>query len=666
MNLSALSRSDRLNIYRQIDKTEFLFSLWGGDLISFLQSITDLYGLPSTDSRFHNLYSDLKKHIVDNDDYSLDEVLLGKVDVLKDGIFEKFLLELLNQNWYRDAPEKYDQVVETLRQALNPFNLRIQNHVGDDDWRRGYIVEVESRFSLGNLDSNGIPIFIDLDPSYPSNAYGNHHPPATVPALVLAFDSGWNDYFQYYTQFESFYYSESNEVTYVGKTKIMIQDEFLKNKEEAIKIKDYLPGDEVMELSDRFCSLGQSEQFYRKLRDTIGDEHKLRNLLWAIRDVGMFPTLQEKYEKEMLWQSLTREKTAQRMLRHAPDVIRGETTFNYDFEYIFRPPYCKDPNATVNVKFSFISDEKCYNQILPTRLIALIGKNGSGKTRLLSSIPQSLYWLRDEDFNGRMPRFNKIIALSNSHYDNFDIPFGRADFNYIYCGLSKIENAQRMPLDSNSIIETILTNCNQIRRENVEILKKAMAQSADRNIVDEIFDAIEQQKIESIKERMAAMSSGELGMLYLFSSLLANIRFDSLVLFDEPENHLHPNSVVHTISTLYRILKKYDSYAIVATHSPIVIEAIRGENVLKVSREGDFCAVRKIGMDSLGANLSDISDHVFGTMELPQHYKEIVRELNNYKFSPDKIETLIQSGSLPLSLPVRLYLDSFADLNNND
>lgn len=665
MNLSTLSRSDRLNIYRQIDKTEFLFSLWGGDLISFLQSITDLYGLPSTDSRFHNLYSDLKKHIVDNDDYSLDEVLLGKVDVLKDGIFEKFLLELLNQNWYRDTPEKYDQVVETLRQALNPFNLRIQNHVGDDGLRRGDIFEGESRFSLGNLDSNGIPIFIDLDPPYPSNAYGNHQAPATVPALVFAFDSGWNDYFQYYTQFESFYYSESNEVTYVGKTKIMIQDEFLKNKEEAIKIKDYLPGGKVMELSDRFCSLGQSEQFYRKLRDTIGDKDKLRNLLWAIRDVGMFTTLQEKYEKEMLWQSLTREKTAQRMLRHAPDVIRGETTFNYEFEYIFRPPYCKDPNASVNVKFPFISDEKCYNQILPTRLIALIGKNGSGKTRLLSSIPQSLYWRRDEDFNGRMPRFNKIIALSNSHYDNFDIPFGRADFNYIYCGLSKIENAHRIPLDSNSIIDTILTNCNQIRRENVEILKKAMAQSADRNIVDEIFDAIEQQKIESIEERMAAMSSGELGMLYLFSSLLANIRFDSLVLFDEPENHLHPNSVVHTISTLYRILKKYDSYAIVATHSPIVIEAIRGENVLKVSREGDFCAVRKIGMDSLGANLSDISDHVFGTMELPQHYKEIVRELNNYKFSPDKIETLIQSGSLPLSLPVRLYLDSFADLNNN-
>ena len=39
------------------------------------------------------------------------------------------------------------------------------------------------------------------------------------------------------------------------------------------------------------------------------------------------------------------------------------------------------------------------------------------------------------------------------------------------------------------------------------------------------------------------LSSGERIMVYLWSQLVAYIRFDTLILFDEPETHLHPNAI---------------------------------------------------------------------------------------------------------------------------
>ena len=64
------------------------------------------------------------------------------------------------------------------------------------------------------------------------------------------------------------------------------------------------------------------------------------------------------------------------------------------------------------------------------------------------------------------------------------------------------------------------------------------------------------------------MSSGERILLYNIFNILAKISFNSLIFFDEPETHLHPNAITELIAGLMFILETFQSFAIIATHSP--------------------------------------------------------------------------------------------------
>jgi hypothetical protein len=63
------------------------------------------------------------------------------------------------------------------------------------------------------------------------------------------------------------------------------------------------------------------------------------------------------------------------------------------------------------------------------------------------------------------------------------------------------------------------------------------------------------------------MSSGQRLFSYLVINLLGSIRRNSLLIIDEPELFLHPTLETSLITMLKSILKRYDSKAIIATHS---------------------------------------------------------------------------------------------------
>ena len=64
---------------------------------------------------------------------------------------------------------------------------------------------------------------------------------------------------------------------------------------------------------------------------------------------------------------------------------------------------------------------------------------------------------------------------------------------------------------------------------------------------------------------------GQYILLCTMTEVIATIEKESLLLFDEPELHLHPNAVANTLRMLYKLLEEYDSYAIFATHSPLIV-----------------------------------------------------------------------------------------------
>ena len=70
-------------------------------------------------------------------------------------------------------------------------------------------------------------------------------------------------------------------------------------------------------------------------------------------------------------------------------------------------------------------------------------KNGTGKTQLVTKLPLDISKKNNDNFIPRPPLFSKVIAVSYSIFDNFEIPKKTSTFNYVYCGLHTINEGKR-------------------------------------------------------------------------------------------------------------------------------------------------------------------------------------------------------------------------------
>ena len=107
------------------------------------------------------------------------------------------------------------------------------------------------------------------------------------------------------------------------------------------------------------------------------------------------------------------------------------------FSYFAKVPYNTD---RTQLFFDFKKNEN-----LPYRINALIGKNGVGKTQILSHLAESLSGLtgsvseKEESFKGKRPPVDKVISISYSAFDEFRKRVAEGndykDNSYAYCGI---------------------------------------------------------------------------------------------------------------------------------------------------------------------------------------------------------------------------------------
>lgn len=78
------------------------------------------------------------------------------------------------------------------------------------------------------------------------------------------------------------------------------------------------------------------------------------------------------------------------------------------------------------------------------------------------------------------------------------------------------------------------------------------------------------------------LSSGHMIIILSLTALCASIYEKTIVFIDEPETHLHPPLLATYIRTLSFLLRKRNAIAIIATHSPIVLQEVPKSCVTKV------------------------------------------------------------------------------------
>lgn len=316
----------------------------------------------------------------------------------------------------------------------------------------------------------------------------------------------------------------------------------------------------------------------------------------------------------------------------------------------------------------------------------LVGRNGSGKSTLLSKISRVAFASgadrRDSilrkvgEFEPLGLGFPKIINISYSAFDSFQIPgiyiqekeqilkdMGEAKGRYIFCGIRDIrkeldssinsmERDSRGKLTEEEIlkdrqsftnlksIESLLEEVKVLvtfikKRGKLSILLKVFNILSKESSLYELVNNINSENIESkLPEMFINSSTGHKFVIHSITSIIAHADKRSLILFDEPETHLHPPLLAVLMSSIRYVLEKLDAFSIVATHSPVVVQETLSRHVKIIRRKGDITKVISPEIQSFGENLASITSHVFSlSTEVTDFHSELDEVVNSLRSS---------------------------------
>ena len=175
---------------------------------------------------------------------------------------------------------------------------------------------------------------------------------------------------------------------------------------------------------------------------------------------------------------------------------------------------------------------------------------------------------------------SRLITVSYNVFDDFPLPRRPSEkaprldgvayksrASYKYCGLRNSEgtvniNEIRAMLDQ--ALEPVAHG------DRMDVLRRALETLLGLSIATELTSNDDEVRSAAIRR----LSAGQRLVAAIFSNIIGFIEEGSLLLIDEPETNLHPGLLSTFIAALNETLDEFDSYAIVATHSPIVLQQV--------------------------------------------------------------------------------------------
>jgi len=644
-----LTKKIRLDILRVLLSEQDLFGEPQDDIniIQFLDEMFNLKSLPSEDNRYSNAYDDAYQHLVNNYDWEYEYVLTERFSVINDSIiFIDFLNRIIHPNIRNNEDEitKYYLLInpylekENLNFSLDSYNVEGLSIFKIKEYGQTNVIP-------STIIKNNIPFFINNSPNGFFDYQSSHEAPNVFPSFVLV-NSDWNDYSNRSTYY-LYYYPSISHCKKIGTVKIIHKE--AENTPSILNEKFTL-------LNEKFCSLGQEYNYYENIKSIFGKKYE--SILWALKDAAFYPNILEEFENNYYFRnSLIRGDRQEQLLREVKYRLYGYNLKNlYSFQYSFKPKFADE---AIDVHFDFDA-----NRTVPSRIFALIGKNGTGKTQLITSLPIDISNKKNDVFTPKTPLFSKVIAVSYSAFDSFDIPKKTADFNYTYCGLKdskgELYSEKGLKLRFHNSWKKIAS------KQRFDKWLNLLPFFLNRELINELIIGNEHSfeekvDIKGFNSVSKKLSSGQSILLYIITEIVANIRYASLVIYDEPETHLHPNAISQLINAIYELTNEFQSYCILATHSPLIVRELLSKNVYIMEKDESIISVRKPFSETFGENLTIITEDIFGNNDIPNQYKTILMRLVQSGKSYDEIISFISSEKIPLSLNTRIYLKSIVD-----
>ncbi len=440
-------------------------------------------------------------------------------------------------------------------------------------------------------------------------------------------------------------------------------------------------------LAATYCSLGADLKYYKTLFK-LGDE-VYKAYLIGIRDVAYNDLIKARFEDlEGYRVSLMRFSGAERTIEDARRIFTKKTISNQrrlsaGFQFKFKTRVSADAEPFI-VDFDFRRRSS-----LPSRMNVVIGYNGTGKTRLLSNlaIVTSGYGYTSKEemmareagrFVGRvLPPFKSVVVVSYSAFDTFVIPGidevekrrlkSEGDlFGYVYCGLRELTRGS-----STSIKRTYRLRTPQEIEDEFLVAIGRVREAEREDVLEEVIRPLTREAsflrmglrstfIEDTDRQIRiffnALSSGHKIALKIATELTAHMseQAPTLVLIDEPETHLHPPLLAALLKSIRTCLDRLNGYAVVATHSPVVLQETPARFVRVVRRQADGNSVGKIDQETFGENIGLITQEIFNLDDGTTNWHETLRTLAQ-THSIEEIEELIERR---LGFSARSYVRS--------
>lgn len=509
-----------------------------------------------------------------------------------------------------------------------------------------------------------------------------------LPAFVLEQDN-WNDY-GFQTQYRLSYVTVDKkgriQEDLIGPVKILRAGQ---NSSDGLLINT-----PFSQLGDDFCSVGNSLDYYERVKTLPQVQRK--KLLEGLRDVVAEPERVSRFKKEEGWGvSLFRYEKDESYLLLARGLLTGDYSKlpGEKLQFSFSMPGWLAPTE---FEFSIgdSSSDDMEVRVLPERIAVLVGKNGSGKSTLLARLARvALGTVREReeaplrDLGIMEPSgigFPRVITVAFSPFDSFRLPgfdgrdrrkildelsSGEGRFGFI--GLRDIAAERtRVSRDKNSdeangfsdadrVPSTRLKSIQQLTSEFERFLERVRDRGRSRRL-DRLFESllddsafspyleagISNCDLNDLRRSFVQCSTGHKIVALVICGLVASLEKSSLVLIDEPETHLHPPLLASMMNAMRKVLKQFESYCVVATHSPVVVQESLASHVKLVKRAGAFTIAVSPKRETFGESIGLITAEVFGLNAEATDYHKVLDKLIREYGGQDEIEALFLNGRM--------------------
>jgi predicted ATPase len=440
-----------------------------------------------------------------------------------------------------------------------------------------------------------------------------------LSTVLLTWDD-WND-FSFYTAFGLIYIDATNIRHNIGGVKIG-------RFGQAPSEKNFNIGDTFLNLDSQYFSLGQDDKYYENLNN-LGDD--VRDLILnSLNDIAKDLSLFEKcYSETVTTTSLLRDVNANSVEGQFHRMANGGARLtNYYFKY-FPPKFSPVDSPQIELEFNVLPDS-----LPPTNIHVVIGRNGVGKTHLLNSMVNSLnseisnknldgYFEFGRSGNGES-KFTNVVFLSFSAFDDSKIHSNSLNkiskVNYSYVGLKKNyvgtnETTTKNPSDLKVEFMESLSFCIKNTSKLIRLKTALNSLNSDPNFLEANIVGLlyeDEIDIDEIGKTYDRLSSGHKIVLLSITKLVEKIEEKSIAIIDEPESHLHPPLLSAFIRSLSDLLINRNGIAIIATHSPVVIQEVPSRCVWKLRRSGAIAVAERLEIETFGENIGLLTQAVFG------------------------------------------------------